>query len=111
MTCFNFFKTWKKIKDDQERDQRTPKTEDDREGLPNEETMIAVHVSSIISAKKHLIEIYSQTYSLITVSYSNTYSLITVIPTVSYSTTYSKLQYYYSEITVPVTVILQSYLQ
>ena len=43
MTCFNFFKTWKKIKDDQERDQRTP--------LPNEETLIAVHVPSAKSFK------------------------------------------------------------
>ena len=51
MACFNFFKTWKKIKDDQERDQRTSQTEDDREGLPNEETLIAVHVPSAKSFK------------------------------------------------------------
>ena len=51
MACFNFFKTWKKIKDDQERDQRTTQTEDEREGLPNEETLITVHVPSAKSFK------------------------------------------------------------
>ena len=51
MTCFNFFKTWKKIKDDRERDQRTPQTENDRKGLPNEETLIAVHISPAKSFK------------------------------------------------------------
>ena len=51
MACFNFFKTWKKIKDDQERDQQTTQTEIEREGLPNEETLITIHVPSAKSFK------------------------------------------------------------
>ena len=51
MACFNFFKNWKKIKDDQKRDQRTPQTEDDREGLSNKETFITIHVPSAKSFK------------------------------------------------------------
>ena len=51
MAFFNFLKTWKKIKDDQERDQRTPQTEVNRGVLSKDETLITVRVPSEKSFK------------------------------------------------------------